>query len=125
LTLDTAHHSVARGGQPIDLTTKEYALLEFLVLNKDWVVSRQRIGQYLWDEHFDAGSDLIDIYIRRLGSKLDTDSDRRLIHNCRGEGYTISANGLVADGAAFSHRRMSLKGRGEGESAWAPFWVWF
>jgi two-component system copper resistance phosphate regulon response regulator CusR len=91
LTLNTASHAVARAGKPVSLTAKEYALIEFLVLNQGRVVGREQIGQHVWDENFDPFSNVIDVYIKRLRSKLDTGFSRRLIHTRRGEGYILSA----------------------------------
>jgi two-component system copper resistance phosphate regulon response regulator CusR len=91
LTLNTASHAVTRAGKPISLTAKEYALMEFLVLNQGCVVGREQIGQHVWDENFDPLSNVIDVYIKRLRSKLDTGFSRRLIHTRRGEGYILSA----------------------------------
>jgi two-component system copper resistance phosphate regulon response regulator CusR len=91
LTLDTASHAVARGGKPVGLTAKEYALLEFLVLNQGRVVGRERIAEHVWDESFDAFSNVIDVYVKRLRAKLDAGAGRRLIHTRRGEGYILSA----------------------------------
>jgi two-component system copper resistance phosphate regulon response regulator CusR len=91
LTLDTGSHAVARGGKPVSLTAKEYALLEFLVLNEGRVVGRERIAEHVWDESFDAFSNVIDVYVKRLRAKLDAGAGRRLIHTRRGEGYILSA----------------------------------
>jgi two-component system, OmpR family, copper resistance phosphate regulon response regulator CusR len=90
LTLDTASHAVSRAGKPISLTAKEYALLEFLVLNEDRVVGREQIAQHVWEESFDPFSNVIDVYVKRLRDKLDTGFGRRLIHTRRGEGYILS-----------------------------------
>jgi two-component system copper resistance phosphate regulon response regulator CusR len=92
LTLNTASHAVTRAGKPVNLTAKEYALIEFLVLNRDRVVGREQIGQHVWDENFDPLSNVIDVYIKRLRAKLDTGIGRRLIHTRRGEGYILSAD---------------------------------
>jgi len=92
LTLNTASHAVTRAGKPVNLTAKEYALIEFLVLNQDRVVGREQIGQHVWDENFDPLSNVIDVYINRLRAKLDTGIGRRLIHTRRGEGYILSAD---------------------------------
>ena len=97
LTLNTASHAVTRAGKPVNLTAKEYALIEFLVLNQDRVVGREQIGQHVWDENFDPLSNVIDVYIKRLRSKLDTGFSRRLIHTRRGEGYMLSAQPEVND----------------------------
>ena len=71
LTVNTASHAVRRGGRPINLTAKEYALLEFLVLNQGRVVGREAIAQHVWEESFDAFTNVIDVYIKRLRAKLD------------------------------------------------------
>ena len=71
LRLNTASHAVSRGGRSVSLTAKEYALLEFLVLNQDRVVGREQIAQHVWDENFDPFSNVIDVYIKRLRDKLD------------------------------------------------------
>jgi two-component system copper resistance phosphate regulon response regulator CusR len=89
--MNTANHAVARAGRPISLTAKEYALLEFLILNQDRVVGRELIAQHVWDENFDPLSNVIDVYIKRLRAKLDTGASQRLIHTRRGEGYLFSA----------------------------------
>jgi two-component system copper resistance phosphate regulon response regulator CusR len=97
LTLDTASHAVSRGGRPVSLTAKEYALLEFLLLNQGRVVGRERIAQHVWDDSFDPFSNVIDVYIKRLRSKLDSGAGRRLIHTRRGEGYLLAADPEVGD----------------------------
>jgi two-component system copper resistance phosphate regulon response regulator CusR len=97
LTLNTASHAAARAGKPVSLTAKEYALLEFLVLNQGRVVGREQIGQHVWDENFDPFSNVIDVYIKRLRAKLDTGFSRRLIHTRRGEGYILSAQPEASD----------------------------
>ncbi len=97
LTLDTGSHAAHRGGKAISLTAKEYALLEFLALNQNQVVGRDRIGQHVWDESFDPLSNIIDVYVRRLRGKLDAGFARRLIHTRRGEGYMLSASAGTCD----------------------------
>ncbi len=91
LTIDTARHAVERGGRPVTLTAKEYALLEFLIMNEGRVMNRQQIAEHVWDESFDPFSNVIDVYVRRLRSKLDA-GGRRLIHTRRGEGYILSTS---------------------------------
>jgi len=97
LTLNTASHAVTRAGRSVSLTAKEYALIEFLVFNQGRVVGREQIGQHVWDENFDPLSNVIDVYIKRLRSKLDAGFSRRLIHTRRGEGYILSAESEVND----------------------------
>ena len=96
LSLNTASHAVTRGGRSINLTAKEYALLEFLVLHQDRIVGREAIAQHVWDESFDAFTNVIDVYIKRLRAKLDTPGAPRLIHTRRGEGYILTTK---AEGA--------------------------
>jgi len=91
LTLNTASHAVSRGERAISLTAKEYALLEFLLLHQDRVVGREAIAQHVWDESFDAFTNVIDVYVKRLRAKLDAGGAPRLIHTRRGEGYILSA----------------------------------
>jgi DNA-binding response OmpR family regulator len=97
LVLNTASHAVSRSGRSVSLTAKEYALLEFLVLNHGRVVGREQIAQHVWDEHFDPFSNVIDVYIKRLRAKLDTGRPMRLIHTRRGEGYLLSVDPGHAD----------------------------
>jgi two-component system copper resistance phosphate regulon response regulator CusR len=96
LTIDTASHAVTRGGREIRLTAKEYALLEFLVLNQGRVVGREQIAQHVWDEGFDPFSNVIDVYVKRLRTKLDDGANPPLIHTRRGEGYILTP---VVEGA--------------------------
>jgi two-component system, OmpR family, copper resistance phosphate regulon response regulator CusR len=93
LLLNTASHAASRGGAAISLTAKEYALLEFLVLNQDRVVGREQIAQHVWDESFDPLSNVIDVYIKRLRAKIDAGFASPLIHTRRGEGYVLTAVG--------------------------------
>jgi two-component system copper resistance phosphate regulon response regulator CusR len=97
LALDTASHTVQRGGRPVSLTAKEYALLEFLLRNSGRVVGREEIAEHVWDEAFDPLSNIIDVYIKRLRSKLDSGEAARLIHTRRGEGYVLAATQAAAD----------------------------
>jgi two-component system, OmpR family, copper resistance phosphate regulon response regulator CusR len=91
LVVDTSSHAVVRAGKPIGLTAKEYALLEFLALNEGRVVGREEIAEHVWEEDFDAFSNIIDVYVRRLRGKLDSGAGSRLIHTRRGEGYLLAA----------------------------------
>ncbi|MBI3650255.1 MAG: response regulator transcription factor [Acidobacteria bacterium] len=90
LCLNTANHAVTRHGQAINLTAKEYALLEFFVLREGKLVGRSEIAEHVWDENFDPFSNVIDVYVRRLRRKLDEGFDRALIHTRRGAGYLFS-----------------------------------
>jgi heavy metal response regulator len=89
LELDTITHRAHRGGKTIELTAKEYALLEFLLRNKDRVLSRTIIAEHIWDYHFDTGTNLIDVYINHVRNKVDSGFDLKLIHTVRGVGYVL------------------------------------
>ena len=91
LHVDTRAQRVERGGRSIQLTTKEYALLEYLVRRHGDVVSRGDIGEHVWDSSFDPLSNLIEVYIQRLRRKIDDGHAVKLIHTRRGAGYTLAA----------------------------------
>jgi DNA-binding response OmpR family regulator len=95
LTVDTRARRVERGGDVIPLTTKEYALLEYLLRRRGEVVGRADIAEHVWDDSFDPMSNLIEVYIQRLRRKLDDGHAVKLIHTRRGAGYTLD----VAEGA--------------------------
>jgi DNA-binding response OmpR family regulator len=92
LILNTTNHKVTRAGKSINLTAKEYSLLEFFMLRAGKLVNRQEIAEHVWDENFDPFSNVIDVYVRRLRKKIDEGFDRVLIHTRRGEGYIFSAD---------------------------------
>jgi two-component system copper resistance phosphate regulon response regulator CusR len=92
LQLNTTNHLVIRGGERISLTAKEYALLEFFMLQAGKIVGRQEIAEHVWDENFDPFSNIIDVYVRRLRRKIDEGFDKPLIHTRRGEGYIMAAD---------------------------------
>ncbi|HEX6162709.1 MAG TPA: response regulator transcription factor [Vicinamibacterales bacterium] len=92
LVVDTRARSVSRGGAAIPLTTKEYALLEYLIRRKSQVVTRSDIAEHVWDYSFDPMSNLIEVYIQRLRRKIDDGHAIKLIHTRRGAGYTLGAN---------------------------------
>ena len=87
LVVDTGAQKVSRAGRTIRLTTKEYALLEFLARNAGRVVGRGEIAEHVWDETFDPFSNLIEVYVNRLRGKVDTGSLKPLLHTRRGAGY--------------------------------------
>jgi len=89
LVLDTVSHKARRADRVIDLTAKEYALLEFFLRNKERVLSRTIIAEHIWDYHFDTGTNLIDVYINHLRNKVDTGFEKKLIHTVRGVGYVM------------------------------------
>jgi heavy metal response regulator len=89
LTLDLLSHRVTRGDKEIALTPKEYALLEYLMRNEGIVVTRTMISEHVWDIHFDTFSNVIDVYISYLRSKIDAGHEKPLIHTLRGRGYLL------------------------------------
>lgn len=89
LTLDTASRSVTRGNKRIDLSAKEFALLEYMVRNKGIVLTREMIENSLWNYDYAGGTNAVDVYIRYLRKKVDEDWDTKLIHTVRGAGYVL------------------------------------
>ena len=91
LTLDSGSREVGRGGKLIELTPKEYAVLEYLMRHQGRVMSRTLITEYAWDYHFDPGTNIVDVVITRLRKKIDHGRDPKLIHTVRGVGYVVKA----------------------------------
>ena len=91
LALDTASRLGERGRRRINLTAREYAMLELLMRNAGTVLTREEIARHVWDDNFDPASNIIDVYINRLRDKLDRGGERRLIHTLRGQGYVCRA----------------------------------
>jgi DNA-binding response OmpR family regulator len=89
LEMDPATHAVQRAGHPIELTSKEFALLEYLMRHPNRLVSREMIQEHLWGYDHALGSNVVDVYIRRLRRKIDDDSPIKLIETVRGTGYRI------------------------------------
>ncbi len=90
LTLNTLTHTAQRGERRIELTTKEYNLLEFLMRNPQRVLTRTQIAEHVWNLDFHSESNVVDVYIRYLRRKIDGESDLKLIKTVRGSGYLIS-----------------------------------
>lgn len=89
LTLDLLSREVTRGERKIDLQAREFALLEYLLRNAGRVVSKTMILEHVWDYNFDPKTNVIDVLVSRLRSKIDRDFDRKLIHTMRGFGYVL------------------------------------
>jgi len=89
LHIDTRSHRVTRGGRELTLTTKEYALIEYLAMNAGRVMGREEIAEHVWNEEFDPFSNLIEVYIGRLRRIVDRDGAPKLIHTIRGAGYIL------------------------------------
>ena len=102
LVLDTQGQRVSRAGRSVVVTTKEYALLEFLARNTGRVIGRAEIAEHVWDESFDPFSNLIEVYVNRLRKKIDTAGTEPLLHTRRGAGYFLGlgehTNPRVNDG---------------------------
>ncbi len=90
IVLDTEVHIVTRNGETIDLTQKEFALLEYLLRNKGKVCRRSRIIEKIWDIHFDKDTSVIDVFINALRKKLDTKNTASFIQTIRGVGYRVN-----------------------------------
>jgi two-component system copper resistance phosphate regulon response regulator CusR len=97
LKIDTRAQQVRRAGRPIQLTTKEYALLEYLARRRGHVVGRADIAEHVWDDSFDPLSNLIEVYIQRLRRKIDDGESVKLIHTRRGAGYCLTASDEIQD----------------------------
>lgn len=89
LRLDPVTHKVWRSEKEIDLTSKEYALLEYMMRNPNQVLTRTMIAEHVWDYTFDSFTNIIDVYINYLRKKVDRDFDQKLIHTVRGVGYVL------------------------------------
>jgi two-component system, OmpR family, response regulator len=93
LTVNLLTREVTRGKQRIELTTREFALLEQLMRSPGRVFTRMQICEQVWDYHFDPGSNLVDVYVQRLRKKIDGDAPVKLIETVRGVGYRIKGKG--------------------------------
>jgi len=91
LILDTSAHTVSRGECEIQLSVKEYALLEYLMRNTGSVVTRTMIAEHVWDINFDTFTNVIDVYISYLRNKIDRGHETKLIHTVRGRGYVLKS----------------------------------
>jgi two-component system copper resistance phosphate regulon response regulator CusR len=113
LVLDTGAQTVARGGRNISVTTKEYALIEFLARNAGRVVGRAEIAEHVWDESFDPFSNLIEVYVNRVRRKIDSGAGKPLLHTRRGAGYFF---GLANEAVALEQEADAPQNRGKGNS---------
>ena len=89
LTLNLVSHKVDRGGDEIELTGKEYSLLEYFIRNQDKVLTRTMIAEHVWDYNFDTFTNVIDVYINHLRKKIDKGRKNKLLHTLRGVGYIM------------------------------------
>lgn len=93
LELDRLTQQVRRAGRRIELTAKEYGLLEYMMLNPDRVLSRNMIIEHVWDQSFDGITNIVDVYVRHLRSKIDDGHELKLIRTVRGAGYIMRGGG--------------------------------
>lgn len=89
LVVDTAAKTVTRGGEPVDLTAKEFALLEYMIRNKGVVLTREMIENNLWNFDYEGGTNVVDVYIGYLRRKIDKGRDTKLIHTVWGTGWVL------------------------------------
>lgn len=89
LEFDKDHHTVKRSGNEIILSSKEFALLEYLMLNKGKVLTREKIENHIWNFDYEGGTNVVDVYISYLRKKIDSGYENKLIHTIRGRGYMI------------------------------------
>ena len=89
LILDADRHTVERAGAPVTLTSREYALLEYLIRNQGHVLSRSQIIEHVWSYDYEGASNMIDVYIRNLRRKVDDGHEPKLIHTVRYAGYVL------------------------------------
>ena len=89
LTLNTASHSVQRGRKDIELSAKEFAILEYMMQNKGIVLTREKLEEHIWNYDYQGASNMIDVYIRYIRLKVDKDFETKLIHTVRGVGYVL------------------------------------
>ncbi len=90
LELDIVRHQASRNNQEIKLTNKEYSLLEYFLRNIGRPLTRSQIAQHVWDHHFDPESNVVDVYVKQLRKKIDSDSETKLIKTIVGMGYVLS-----------------------------------
>ena len=89
LKIDISKRLVTRGGMVIDLSSKEYAILEYLVRNKGIVVSKEKIEEHIWNYDYEGSSDVIKVYIHHLRKKIDDSFDKKLLYTVKNVGYVI------------------------------------
>ena len=89
LTMNCASKLVKRGDREISLSSKEYALLEYLMHNKNIVLSREKIEDHIWNYDYEGGTNVVDVYISYLRKKIDGDGEKKLLHTVRGQGFVL------------------------------------
>ena len=92
LVVDPSTHEVARAGVPVDLTAREFAVLEYLARHAGEAVTRATLLDHVWDENFEGSTNIVDVYVGYLRKKLEQPFDRSLIRTIRGVGYALQAD---------------------------------
>ncbi len=92
LELDTITRKARRGGKDIELTNREFALLEYFVRNVNRVLTRTVISEHIWEYDFDTGTNIVEVYVNKLRNKIDSQSEKKLIHTVRGAGYMMKVD---------------------------------
>jgi DNA-binding response OmpR family regulator len=90
LILDTVAHKASRSGTPIELTVREYALIEYFLLHRGKLISRKELSRDIWGYNFDPGTNVVDVYVNHLRKKIDADFSVKLLQTERGKGYYLS-----------------------------------
>jgi DNA-binding response OmpR family regulator len=90
LILDTVAHKASRSGTPIELTVREYALIEYFLRHRGELISRQELSRDIWGYNFDPGTNVVDVYVNHLRKKIDADFSVKLLQTERGKGYYLS-----------------------------------
>jgi DNA-binding response OmpR family regulator len=99
LILDTVAHKASRSGRPIELTAREYALIEYFMRNRGKLISRQELAKEIWGYSFDPGTNVVDVYVNHLRNKIDTDFSVKLLQTERGKGYYLSEKKITLKSA--------------------------
>jgi DNA-binding response OmpR family regulator len=95
--MDLVDRSVRRGKRPVELTQKEFSLLEYFLRNPRRVLTRTSIAEHVWDYNFDWGSNVVDVFVNGVRRKLEESKESRLIHTLRGVGYVLKEAGDAVD----------------------------
>jgi heavy metal response regulator len=91
LELDTISRKARRGNREIELTNREFALLEYFMRNVNHILTRTIISEHIWEYNFDTGTNIVEVYVNKLRNKIDTESEKKLIHTVRGAGYIMKS----------------------------------
>jgi DNA-binding response OmpR family regulator len=95
LALDTIAHKASRSGKEIELTAREYALLEYFMRNRGKLITRQELSKEIWGYNFDPGTNVVDVYVNHLRNKIDSDFTVKLLQTERGKGYYLSDKKMI------------------------------